>query len=354
MKKSKFLFIGLIVVLAIGIWWGYPYARLYFASKQHTTNTDDVVLFVPTGTTLESLEGLLVEHGIISDVKVFQELSKYKNLADNNIAPGKYIVKSAYPLTHLINGFMLNALGNGNAEQEVDVTFNYCRDVFDLAGKVAKHIEADSTELANYLSNSEVIGTLGFNQETFPALFIPDTYRFYWDTKPEEFVNRMAAEFKAFWTEKRKNQARSLNLSQSQVVTLASIVYKEQGLVPDEWPIIAGLYLNRLKSNWRLESDPTFRFCWGRKLDGVQRLTYEHRDIDCPYNTYKRFGLPPGPICIPPAGAIDAVLSPANHNYFFMCAKPGGENRHSFAHSYNEHLKNARIYQNWLTSRNIK
>jgi UPF0755 protein len=354
MRKSGLVFILILILLIAAAWVVYPYARLYFASKENTNNTEEVVCFVPTGTTLEQLEELLVNQGVLESGAVFRELANYKELTSDKIAAGKYVISPEYPITHLINGFKLNALGNGNAEVEVDVTFNHCRDIYDLAGKVARHIEADSTTLANYLSNKEVRQALGFSEETFPALFIPDTYRFYWDTEAEEFVERMAAEFKAFWTEKRKAKAAALKLTQSQVVTLASIVYKEQGLVPEEWPVIAGLYLNRLRNNWRLESDPTFRFCWGRKLDGVQRLTYEHRDIDCPYNTYKRFGLPPGPICIPPAAVVDAVLNPANHNYFFMCAKPGGENKHNFAHSYNDHLRNAKVYQNWLTSRNIK
>lgn len=354
MRVSRIVFFIVVVALIAGLWFVYPYARLYFASKEKTVNTEEVTLFIPTGTSLAMLENILIENNVISSVDIFRQLSSYKELKSSNIAAGKYLIQPGYQLTYLINGFTLNSLGNGNAEQEVDVTFNHCRDVFDLAGKVARHIEPDSTTLANYLSSEAVIEALGFSTETFPALFIPDTYRFFWDTSPEEFVNRMAGEFKSFWTEKRKSQAKALKLTQSQVVTLASIVYKEQGLVPDEWPVIAGLYLNRLRNNWRLESDPTFRYCWGRKLDGVQRLTYEHRDIDCPYNTYKRFGLPPGPICIPPAAVVDAVLNPAEHNYYFMCAKPGGENKHNFAHSYNDHLRNARIYQNWLTSRNIK
>ena len=177
----------------------------------------------------------------------------------------------------------------------------------------------------------------------------------FWDTSEEEFVARMAKEYKNFWTSNRKQKLQKLGLkSQSELTTIASIVYKEQNRVEEEWGTIGRLYLNRVKDNWLLQSDPTFRFCWGDELDGVKRLTFKHREIDCPYNTYKYPGLPPGPICVPPAKVLDAILDANPHNYYFMCAKPGYSGYHNFANGIHEHNKNARIYQNWLTSENIR
>ena len=100
----------------------------------------------------------------------------------------------------------------------------------------------------------------------------------------------------------------------------------------------------------KLQSDPTFKFCWGRKLDGVQRLLNKHRDVDCDYNTYLHEGLPPGPIFITPAKVIDAVLSPANTNYIFMCAKPDYSGGHNFTASGREHENNAAVYRRWLAN----
>jgi UPF0755 protein len=134
----------------------------------------------------------------------------------------------------------------------------------------------------------------------------------------------------------------------SEAVTLASVVYSEQGRVADEWPVIAGLYLNRINQGIKLQSDPTFKFCWGDKLDGVQRLLNVHRDIDCSYNTYKINGLPPGPICIPPTEVVDAVLNRDNNTYIFMMAKPDYSGRHDFTVQYADHERLAKIYQNWL------
>jgi len=108
------------------------------------------------------------------------------------------------------------------------------------------------------------------------------------------------------------------------------------------------LYLNRINQGIKLQSDPTFKFCWGDKLEGVQRLLNVHRDIDCPYNTYKINGLPPGPICIPPTEVVDAVLNRDKNNYIFMMAKPDYTGRHDFRLQYADHERLAKIYQNWL------
>ena len=97
----------------------------------------------------------------------------------------------------------------------------------------------------------------------------------------------------------------------------------------------------------KLQSDPTFKFCWGDKLNGTQVLNYEHRAVNCPYNTYLYTGLP-GPINLPPAKVVDAVLSPDNNNFLYMCAKPDYSYTHNFARDYAVHQRNAATYQKWI------
>lgn len=324
---------------------------LYFDGSKASVNDSDQVIFVPTGVTLDELADLLVEKEIIDNKESFVAVGDYKNLSTSRLAAGKYSIAPKTDYKTLLNGFTLNSLGNGNAELEVDVTFNNCKDIPQLAGKVAKHIEADSADIANYILSDSILNKYGFSAERIGALFLPNTYRMYWDTDATSFVDRMAKEFKSFWTDERKAKLAIVGLrSQSDAVTLASIVYKEQDKHKEEWPIIARLYLNRINVGWPLQSDPTFRFCWGDKLDGVERLTYEHRSIDCPYNTYIYAGLPPGPICIPPSEVVDAVLNPADNDYLFMCAKPKGDGLHNFTKSLAQHNKNAKAFQNWLDS----
>lgn len=313
-------------------------------------NTENVNFYLPTFTNIEGLIELLVENEIIDDTSAFQAVLDYKNMTDNRIGAGKYIITPRTEYKTLINGFTKNSLGNGNQEVEVNLTFNNCRDIYDLAGKVSEQLELDSTAFIHYVLSDSILHKYGFTKERIGALFLPNTYRLYWDTDHVEFVARMAKEFKAFWTPERIEKLHKVGLnSQSDAVTLASIVYQEQDKYAEEWPIIAGLYLNRLKKGMKLESDPTFRFCWGRELDGVERLTYKHRDRDCPYNTYMYTGLPPGPIYIPPAGVIDAVLNAENNDYIFMCAKPEFSGLHNFAKTLSQHNRNAVLFQNWLT-----
>lgn len=352
MKKIiRIVLLIAIVIIAIK---AYPYVKLYLSAQKSTENIETEVVFVKTGTNLHELVNLLVEKKLLKDTVAFIEVSRYKHLDSTNIAAGKYEIEPNTSIKNLANGFFINRLGNGNGEKAIQLVFNNCRDVYDLAGSVAQFIEADSSALIKTLTNPALIAHYGFNENTFISLFMPDTYQMYWDCSPKKFVERMAKEYKKFWNPSRKAKAKKQGLSQSEASTLASIVYKEQSVVKEEWPAIAGLYLNRLHDNWKLESDPTFRYCWGNELEGVQRLTYKHRDIECPYNTYKVLGLPPGPICTPPKGVVNAVLNPDNNDYYFMCAKPGGIGKHNFAHSYAQHLRNARKYQSWLNEQGIR
>ena len=322
---------------------------LYFDGNKTSINKNDQEFYFNSSKGLEGLALQLEEENIIDNVKSFISVGDYKELDSNNLASGKYLIKSGTNYRNLLNGFTLNSNGNGNAEVEVNVTFNNCKNIEQLAGKVASNLMVDSLTLIDFIQSGETLSKYGFTINQIPALFIPNTYKMYYDTDEKQFVERMAKEFKNFWTEDRKQKLQKIGLSSpSQAVTLASIVYSEQSRNKEEWPIIAGLYLNRIKQGIRLQSDPTFKFCWGDKLDKVQRLLVIHREIDCPYNTYKINGLPPGPIYIPSADVVEAVLNRADVDYIFMCAKPDYSGLHNFAVSGAEHGRNARLFQTWL------
>ncbi|MFM6934333.1 MAG: endolytic transglycosylase MltG [Flavobacteriales bacterium] len=349
MSKGKLIIVGGVLAL-IGLVVIGPKALVYLAGSHQTINTQDQNFYITGSLELSELADKLVTEKVIDDVESFVSVGEYKELNSKTIASGKYIIKPGTNYRTLLNGFTKNANGNGNAEVEVEVTFNNCRDIYQLASKVSKCIDVDSAQLITYLQSGSTLSKLGFTMEQLPALFIPDSYQMYWDSNEEMFVDRMASEFKNFWTSERKNSLSKIGLeSPSQAVTLASIVYSEQSKNADEWPIIAGLYLNRVNKGMKLQSDPTFKFCWGDQLKGVERLLAIHRDVDCPYNTYKITGLPPGPICLPSPKVVDAVLNRANVDYIFMCAKPDYSGRHNFAVRGAEHMRNADAFQAWLT-----
>lgn len=350
MSKGKLIIVGGILTL-VGLFIIAPKAMIYLAGSHKSLNSSTQAFYISRSIDLNQLAEQLVKDNIIDDVESFISVGHYKSLTNKNIAPGKYMIEPGTNYRTLLNGFTKNSNGNGNAEVEVEVTFNNCRDIYQMAAKVSKSLDIDSAKLITYLQSGETLSKLGFTIEQLPALFIPDSYQMYWDSNEEMFVDRMAREFKNFWTTERKNSLNKIGLkSPSQAVTLASIVYSEQSVNSDEWPIIAGLYLNRVNQGVRLQSDPTFKFCWGDQLKGVQRLLAVHRDIDCPYNTYKIKGLPPGPICLPSPKVVDAVLNRADVDYIFMCAKPDYSGRHNFAVTGAEHIRNADAFQSWLAN----
>ena len=346
--RKKIILTFVVLVLIGAIVFRNKMALFWYAMSE-TKNTKETSFFIKEKTSIESLAKALKAVGLVSSANGILILGQYKNLNESRIALGKYKIKPNTSLRDLLNGFTLNSNGNGNAEVEVDVVVPNVRFINDLAGKIAETTMIDSATFIMLLENPQTLNKYGFSTEEFPAMFLPNTYKMYYDTDEQGFLDRMAKEFKTYWTSERKAKLATVGLkSPSQAVTLASIVYSEQSKRAEEWPIIAGLYLNRIRKGIPLQSDPTFKFCWGKQLDTVQRLLNKHREIECDYNTYKIQGLPPGPICIPPIVVITAVLNPDNNDYIFMCAGPSYSGLHNFTEDGTVHMANARLFQNWL------
>lgn len=326
-------------MLGVGVVVGLPLYNLHFT----TIDGNGGMITLPTGSNLNTVADTISSRGFY-DKDEFLSFSEQLEFTDDKVEPGIYEVKSGMKVKELIY-----ALKNGNQEiKTTTITFSYCQDIYEMAGEVAPSIEADSAAIVDYIMNPETIAHFGFKEETIMSLFLPDTYEVgEWDMDEVEFVQFMADQYKAFWNDEgtgRGSKLAELNLTQSEVATVASIIESEQGIVSKEWPTIAGLYLNRVRRGMRLQSDPTAKFCWGDELDGVQRLLDIHMQKDCPYNTYLYAGLPPGPIRIPSKKAIDAVLNAEDHNYLYMCAKADNSGLHAFAETYSQHLKNAQAW----------
>ena len=345
MKKNKVkILIGVVSVFIVLVIIMLPKIQLYFASESFTINKTEAVFLIDKKSTLKNLATKLKKENIIDDEEAFIEIGRYKGLDENKIALGKYVIAPATKIKDLLNGFTLNSKGNGNAEVEVTITFNNCKGMYQLdqlSKKVSETILVDSSTLSSYLNNPSTYSKYGFSKEQFPAMFIPNTYNVFYDTDEKQFVEKMAKEFKKFWTPERMEKLSEINLSSpSELYTLASMVYMEQSRKEDEWSDISKLYLNRMEINMKLQSDPTFVYCWEEdSLKGVTRLLYEHRDIDCAYNTYKMKGLPPGPICLVNARVLEASLNPSDVNYLYMY---GDGTRHYFSRNYSGHIRNTR------------
>ncbi|MDO5666097.1 MAG: endolytic transglycosylase MltG [Bacteroidia bacterium] len=275
--------------------------------------------------------------------QMFRILAERMNYP-NTVKTGRYTIKDGMTMPEVIR-----TLRSGN-QTPVNITFNNIRTKENVAGRLSQQLMMDSVTLLNALNDETKIKKLGFDENTLVAIFIPNTYEVYWDTSVDNLLNRMKKEYDRFWNDDRKNKAATIGLSPVQVSTLASIV-EEEATYSDEYPIVAGLYLNRLKKGMRLEADPTVKFAVGDF--SLRRVLFRHLEVESPYNTYKNTGLPPGPIRIPSISAIDGTLSPQSHNYLFMCAKDDLSGRHNFAITHAEHARNAARYQQALNQKGI-
>ena len=213
-----------------------------------------------------------------------------------------------------------------------------------LARKIGAQMLADSADVANFAFSADSIG--GDPALLFTRI-IPDTYQMLWTASVGDIFARLFKERDAWWTPERVDAARAQGLTPQEASTLASIVDGETRYVPEQ-PTIAGVYLNRLRIGMKLQADPTIAYCFNYE---PRRILKSHLAVDSPYNTYRNFGLPPGPISCPPKSCLEAVLHPSSHNYIFFCADPSFNGSHRFAATYTEHLANARAFQKALTAR---
>ena len=346
-KRSKFRkiilrLLAMLILVAMGL--GYLLYTIIFKPNIWTPNKSDIAIYIPTGVGFDSVKNILYTKGLVVHRNNFEWLANKKSYP-TLIKPGRYIIKNG-----MSNNALIDLLRSG-AQSPVKVTFNNVRDIPQLAGIVSKQLEADSTSIVQLLQDSAYVHQLGFNLRNIPSLFIPNTYEFYWTTDANGFVSRMLQEYHQFWNESRKNKAAEIGLSPQEVSTLASIVERETNK-NDEKANIAGVYLNRLKSGWRLQADPTLVFAVGDF--NIRRVLDVHKLIDSPYNTYKYSGLPPGPITIPSISSIDAVLNPEKHRYYFFCARDDLSGYHAFAETALQHERNAWKYRQALDKLNIK
>ena len=206
------------------------------------------------------------------------------------------------------------------------------------------------TALREWMETENYIEQWGdFSKENVYCILIPDTLMLYRHSRAKEVADRLFRNYLNFWNPERLNQAASLGLTMQEAGILASIIYAETKK-QEEMPLIAGLYLNRLQKEMRLQADPTVVFAHGRPLTRVLKV---HKRIQSDYNTYKVEGLPPGPVFTATTPAIDAVLNPASHDYLYFCARNDFSGYHRFSKTLEEHLQVARQYQKELNRRRI-
>lgn len=318
------------------------YQKIYSPAVVISKNNN--YLFIPTGSNIEKVAEILYENGFVSSKSSFLWLAEIKKY-HNKVKAGKYLLKNG-----MSNNELIDLLRSG---KQVPIKFStdFIRTKEELAGKASKIFESDSISFLNYFNMSEQIEkNYNISSKNLISLLIADTYEFYWNTSPKDFLDRLYKHYTEFWTTDRINKAKQNGLSKHEIHTLASIVEME-AIHNNEMSTIAGVYINRLNANMLLQADPTVIYAVGDFT--IKRVNGAHLKTDSPYNTYKYKGLPPGPICVPSKTAIEATINFEKHKYFYFCAKDNLKGFHNFAENYNQHMINAKQYQKELNKRKI-
>jgi UPF0755 protein len=340
-KKVIVLFV--LAALAFGGYWAY---ENIFKNNVHLNGKKFTYIYIKTNATFEDVLDELYSQNIIDDHKSFEWMAKEMDLPEH-INSGKYRIDAK-----MSNRSIVKMIINGKQEK-VKLSFNsQIRTKEQFIDYVSDKLEIENGELEDYCSNDDILNEqYGLNSDNFMALIVPETYEVNWTTHINELFELIEKSYNEVWTKAKKDKANAIGYTVPEVVTIASIVQSESGIKTEQQKI-AGVYINRLKQDMKLQADPTVVFANGN-FD-VQRVLSADKDIDSPYNTYRYKGLPPGPICLVNTSTIDAVLNYSKHNYTYFCAKADFSGYSNFTNDYKVHMKNATAYQAALNQKGIK
>ncbi len=345
MKKKRVIITVASIVAALATIAVISSGILYYIVKSPQINIDETAyIYIYPHDNSDSVINKIKAVAAPSSTIGFRILAEHNNF-DSKKRSGKYAINDKDSWHSIYSRIVTKQ------QTPVKVVVPSVRSFEQLSKVVSEQLMFDSLAIQELFTSNVFVQNLGYTFETLPTLILPDTYEFYWNVEPERFFIRMMNERKKFWNEDRLAKAKALNMTPEEVATLASIVDEETNDNAEK-PIVAGLYINRLKRNIPLQADPTVKFALGDFAR--KRILLADLEVESPYNTYKNTGLPPGPIRIATIAGIESVLNYAKHNYIYMCAKEDFSGTHNFAVTLSEHNANARRYQAALNKLNIK
>ncbi|NQW77691.1 MAG: endolytic transglycosylase MltG [Chitinophagaceae bacterium] len=324
---KKWILLALLVLVVYG-------SYILFIKVTHFTA--EKVSFQYNMGGLEALADSLNDKKIIRDKTSFLLFAKLLNVEDR-IKPGKFLIDKKTSLLNLIR------ILRNNQQARVKFILNKVRTKGDLAKLVSSTFSIDSTQCMQYLNSNDSLAPFSTDTTQVLSLFIPNTYEFYWSTPMNKLLQKMKTEESLFWSKNnRLAKAASIGLTKNEVYTLASIVEEETNYDSDK-TIITSVYKNRLKKKMPLQACPTIKYAMQDFT--LTRIYEKYLTNPSPYNTYKKAGLPPGPICTPAPKTIDLVLNAPSTNYLYFVAKADFSGYHHFSATYEEHSRFAKEYQ---------
>lgn len=317
MKKKALLIslAALLVILALLV--------IIIPLTASTSNSEPRRIFLPEGTTHEALVDTLQANGILEEGLNTTVFNFQFSILKSKVRPGSYVVEPHVKVLTLVRH-----LRNG-MQTPFRLTIGKFR---------------TPRQLNDYLNQKLMHNDFNIPLDSFHFVR-PDTYEFYWTVTPEQFIQRMEKEYDLFWSSRNTQSQYSLN--RLEIIILASIVEEETNN-NGEKPLIASVYLNRLRRGMPLQADPTVKYAAGDFT--LRRILNKHLATESSFNTYLHTGLPPAPICLPSKASIDAVLQAPETGYLYFCASEQLDGTHRFATTLDEHNRNAKKYHRAISA----
>ena len=287
-------------------------------------NQKDERVVIPRGANLRVAAESLAAHHVIDHSTLFRVYGMAKG-RDRSIRAGTYVLKASMSWAQVLDVL------RGGKSIEVGMTIPEGWSLEQIVPQLARILHAPIDSVQAAVRDTALLHALDIPTATLEGYLFPDTYVFPDGTTPREAVKVMVSRFQQVWQPEWDQLLQQRAMSRNDIMSLAAIVEKEARL-PEERPVIAAVYLNRLKTGMLLQADPTVQYAIGHH---VTRVFYKDLEIDSPYNTYKYRGLPPGPIASPGKPSIIAALNPANVPYKYFVARADGH--HEFTKTMAEH-----------------
>ena len=330
-----YILLGLALVIGGALIWLFPYVV-------STTERTEVIRIPRDATTSHLTDTLTKYYG-----KEFaSRVVSIANLRHTDLKTRH----GSYEIEKGSNAIAVGRRLTSGAQTPITITINGFRSLDNLTERISRKLDFPADSLRALLSRPETLAQYGLTTDQALALFTDDSYSIYWSASPREVIKKIGDNYLKLWSPQRRVKAERLGLSPAEVMTVCSIVDEETNALSEKGTI-GRLYINRLHKGMRLQSDPTIRFALADYT--IKRVKGNHLKVDSPYNTYMHAGLPPGPIRTTGSATIDAVLDAPANDWLYMCAKEDFSGTHNFATNYEDHLKNARRYQEELNRRGI-
>jgi UPF0755 protein len=288
------------------------------------SGTGEVRVLVPRGATLRVAAESLAKAGVVQNATAFRLYGMLRG-SDRSIRAGTYVFKRGTSW-----GEVLDDLRGGKGLEHA-ITIPEGWSLIQIVPQLARVLEVPVDSVRAAVRDTALLHRLDVPTPTLEGYLFPDTYVFPDGTTARTAVRVMVERFERVWQPEWNARVQALAMSRHDVMALASIVEKEARL-PEERPVIAAVYLNRLKAGMLLQADPTVQYALGKH---VARVLFKDLEVESPYNTYKHTGLPPGPIASPGKPSILAALNPASVPYTYFVAHPDGH--HEFTTSFAAH-----------------